>query len=365
MAKKKNKTKHTSSAPVMTQAEKQAAEAAKKKKKRTGIIAACIAGVAAVIVFVLIGSADTGIFAAHTNAATVGGVRVPTTVYDYYYEQTYYALISGYGENAESVLGSDWRDLVISYADENCRQDVAFYTEAVNAGMELSEAGRQSVEAAVEEMRSKAVENGIEDVDRYLAGSVGAGCNLENYRQYEEMRTLADEYSRAHRDSLTFTQDEIDARYNEDPGRYEMYTFYSYDLEGATQEEAEGVVAQIHDMDSFNSAIRDYQGEDAPEVPSDTCLRHNPRVGYVNTGVLEWIEAAPRSEGDVAAVDYNGRGYFIVYYVSKNEDRSVIDSEVTEDLRADAMSAWTNEILDRYPIEHNWLGMQGVGAYDR
>ena len=369
MAKKKNKNKAKSAAsPALTYTERKSAEAAAQKKKRNAIIAAAIAVIAAVVVFVLIGSAGTGIYAAHTNAVTVGGVRVSTPVYDYYYEKSYYGLVDAYGDDLEASLGEDWQDMVISYADVYCQQEVALYTEAVNAGMELSAEGQQAVEDSLDEMRSMASQNGIEDVDRYLAGSVGAGCNLENYRQYMEMSRLAAEYSQAHRESLTFTQEEIDARYEEDPSRYDMYTFYSYYLEGATEAEAEAVAAQITDVESFDRAITEHLGDDADEeegLPSETSYHENLRVSYMNTGILEWVEAAPRAEGDVAAVDYNGRGYFIVYYVSKNEDRSVVESEVTEDLRANTMTEWTNEILDRYPIEHNWLGMQGVGAYDR
>lgn len=62
------------------------------------------------------------------------------------------------------------------------------------------------------------------DLDEYIEAMFGKGCNEKNYRHYLEVSKLHDAYI----ESLTYTEDERNARYEQDTTEFDTVTYYSY-----------------------------------------------------------------------------------------------------------------------------------------
>lgn len=97
------------------------------------------------------------------------------------------------------------------------------YDKAVEAGFSLSDDDKASIDNEINTLKTYAGVYSM-DLDEYIEAMFGKGCNEKNYRHYLEVSKLHDAYI----ESLTYTEDERNARYEQDTTEFDTVTYYSY-----------------------------------------------------------------------------------------------------------------------------------------
>lgn len=224
----------------MVESEQAAPQQAKKTKKKLseGWIFAIIVILIPVIVFGVI----FGVQASWRNATvvSVGDHKVSTTEFNYFYRGALNSIYSTYGSyisllgidtstplDEQSYAGSDeydtWADFLADSAKTSAVDAYTVYDKAVEAGFSLSDDDKASIDNEINTLKTYAGVYSM-DLDEYIEAMFGKGCNEKNYRHYLEVSKLHDAYI----ESLTYTEDERNARYEQDTTEFDTVTYYSY-----------------------------------------------------------------------------------------------------------------------------------------
>lgn len=80
----------------------------------------------------------------------------------------------------------------------------------------------------------------------------GKGCNEKNYRHYLEVSKLHDAYI----ESLTYTEDERNARYEQDTTEFDTVTYYSYAVKASDFETKSDSSTDSTEATNLHGAVR-------------------------------------------------------------------------------------------------------------
>ena len=175
----------------------------------------------------------------------------------------------------------------------------------------------------------------------------GNGATLDSYKEYYRVNLLASGYQTEHRDSLTYTDEQVEAKDAEDPAVYNSYSYNQYYLSSsryldddatnaekaaAAEADAKSLVSdEINSVEALDAAIA------ALEVNADTTASSSAmddtRYTSVNSVIAQWISDSSRQEGDKTYIantstttDDDGNevetisGYYVVYYRSSSDN---------------------------------------------
>lgn len=141
-----------------------------------------------------------------------------------------------------------WAQFFAHVAMENAATVYAIYDEAMADGFTLTESMEAEVEENIEEMRGYAEQNG-ESFNNLLTRVYGNGCDEDAYREFLNKQVIANYYP----SEITYSAEELAARYDEDPASYTVATYYYFkaadtdyveaDEEGNTPEPTEAETA--------------------------------------------------------------------------------------------------------------------------
>ncbi len=304
---------------------------------------------------------NSGIREKNTVAATIGNHKLNNTQLNYYYIDAINNYIdainnfaSQYGSYA-SLVGLDttkaldeqyvdaeqtttWADNFLSTATSNAASVYALADAAEAAGHALSETEYKNLDATLGNLEAYATIYGYESGEAYLKAMYGRGADLESYREYYEINTLAQSYYETYADSLTYTEEDLRAADAEDPNAYSSYTYNTYylsaskfltggttDEEGNTtytdEEKAASVtaaeeaakaltaaeIASVADLDAAIAALSVNEGSEA----SSTAYT-DAAFSSVSSTYADWLTDSSRKAGDLA--------YFENATTSTNED---------------------------------------------
>ena len=359
----------TGGAPAETPAGRAAAAQAAQRRRRIRFIAVCVAAAIALLAVLAVALAAAGFYARWATAVTVGDIKVSAATYSCYFGKAYAERSSMFsmtsGESLESyydeATGSDWRDLVKGQADAAIQSDYAVAAEAQKAGWTLRPEDQAAVGDEISLIKSMAESDGYAGADSYLAATVGAGCNLDTYRDFVETVKLAESYRDAYRAGLTFDQSEIQAAYEASPETFDMVTFRSFYYAGAGEKQAEEAAAKVTDEASFAQMARDYASADEQQTYADgDATLETMLVSRLNEGNRAWLTDPARAYGDVGTVAYKDAGCFILFFIGLNQDDTARDQAVEERLREQAYEQWTARLTEDYPLKRHWLGMASI-----
>ena len=256
-ASSKKKLRKELEAAAMT--EKQLLEQKESKKLRlyTGIFAAVIAVMILVVAASRISS--SGIIPRNTTALTVGGTKVSASELNHYYIDSVNNFLSNYGDYV-SMFGLDttkalddqfyneeteqtWSDYFLETATASAKNMYAIYNAAKAEGYTLSDEGKDSIDATLENLKLYATMYGFPSTDSYIAAMYGEGCNEKTYRQYAEVQMTAQEFATAKNESLTYDDAALRA---EEAENFNAYSSFNYNYvylaassfyEGGTEDE--------------------------------------------------------------------------------------------------------------------------------
>ncbi len=382
-ASSKKKLRKEQNAAAMTEKQLQAEKEAKKLKNYTTTFIVAIILVVAIMIGVAVRIPIIGAINRNTAAITVGSHELSTTDFSYYYvdaiNKYYNEAYSYYGSYVDFFLGFDmskplnaqaygtggtWADHFMKDAKDNAKNVLSLYEAAVAAGHELTEEDKESLESALDSSELMAAYYGYSSVDAYLRATYGAGANMETYKNYYTINTLASSYYDAYAEDLkeTYTDADLRAYEKDNYHEYSSFNFGIYNvkvsdyLTGGTKDssgkvtytDAEKAAAakaaeadaktlasgKYANMEAFNKAIKALSINKGKTV-SATEYEDTLYSEISSKDIQEWLAKRLRDPKDVksfkissTSTDSNGKettevtSYQIVYFVSRDENKT-------------------------------------------
>ena len=391
-------------------------EAEKKaKKRRTVISIICIALVLAICLGLLYG------FVIRPNTAPRSTVALRTGSHElnavdfgyYYYDainsfyQNYGAYLTYFMSDASQPIdqqiyneetGETWADYFMQSAAESAKYDYAVYDEAVANGYKLSAEGEQEIQDGMKTLEESVKENGYKSLNDYFKQAYGKGCSKNSYIAYQRIRETAEEYAKKVDSERTYTDEEIQAKDDENPGQYSLVTYRAYYLitnnylpeeeetdeeteeeeeldeeakaaaeeaEAAAKAEAfETLKADAEKMAAASKGNETKYTEMALELATegakstyenpDSTLNSNVSYDDSNSLFVDWLFDEARKEGDVTVVEDGDSGAYVLYFLSldRNDYNTVnvrhilISPEKDEDSDEDGTNDTASEASD-------------------
>ncbi len=359
---------------------------AKAKKIRSAIGSA--AAILLVVFFALLIFVNSGYMQTHATALTVGNHKLTPVDFNYYYQDTYYNLYSSYNSygmwdyvvdttqditDQECLLSEDggtWADYITETAAASAMQIYALYDAAMEEGFTLDEETQASVDSTPDNLAIYAEAYGYDDTDEYLEDSYGKGATVESYMNYVEVQQIASAYSTAKGESFEYTDDVLQAYYDEhsqdyDKVSYRVFTVTTEDDDtDAAKSTADAMAAELDSTEeSFIKAALSYAPEDSKESyeDEDYTLR---KYTYANTSTdyADWLFSTERLPGE-SQVFATSTGYAVVMFVERDENdyktvdvrHILVQVEATGDDGESTEDDWTvcKEAIDE--IEALWI----------
>ena len=347
----------------------EAEEAKKNKKFRRNTIIVIIAIVVLVAASLVITS---DIFYTRTTAVSVGSTKYSPAEVNYFYKtaanQLYQQLYDSYGETASSIMDLNkplsqqyyygdmsWAQMALQTAEQSMEEVAVYYDAAVKEGRTLSAVGKSNVESSLTEMQLYASMNGYKNLSKFLAAYFGKGMSEKLYTKIQEKVNLAAEYSSELLDSLTYTDEELAAYYDEHADDFNYQNYYAYpvnfadakfdDVEGekadAAHAEAEKIAA-AKTVDAFIANVRAFTGDESTDVtPAHTV------ASSVNSNYADWINDPARVEGDTTVIDTATCSYALMYVGIDDNDYNTVDMRhILINAEADEIGEYTDEALE-------------------
>lgn len=140
-------------------------------------------------------------------------------------------------EDGEEV---SWQEFIHDRTLSQIQIYKALYTEAVNAGLELDEADKASIEKEIDEFREQADSNGY-SLNAFLRKTYGNAVNKRLLKKELEIQVLARKYYTTRSEELaeSYEQADIDAIYNKDKDAYDLVSYRIYTFAPATLEQGD------------------------------------------------------------------------------------------------------------------------------
>ncbi len=162
----------------------------------------------------------------------------------------------------DGVYDFTWAELLSDNAMRNAASAYAVYQEAEKAGFSLDAEALASIDSSVAELKTYADRNSI-SVDEYIETVFGRGCDEEGYRQYMKVINTASAYP----DAITYTQEEKDACYLQNPADFDTVAFYYYINNASTIKFEEEISMDVatDETEAEATARRDAAAKEAAE----------------------------------------------------------------------------------------------------
>lgn len=351
--------------------EKQTAEQkeAKKLKIYTALFTAMIIVMVAAALWIGISRtiANSGIREKNTVALTVGDHKLSSVEMNYFYIDAinqYGSYLQLMGVDTSKPLdqqvtneetGSTWADDFLSSAQENAKSVYALVDEATRNGFTLPQESQDSIDLYGKNLDSYAKLYGYSNADGYVKAMYGNGATKDSFLEYYKNNLLAEAYRSEYSDSLSYTDEQIEAKDSEDTTAYNAYSYHQYYLatskflEGGTtgedgtvtysdeektaaEKNAEEAVKdllkrKIIDLETFDKAIAALPvNKDADPAPTSTA--YTDQLGSkVGSTVADWVKDPARKEGDTTYIPSTStstaedgtevttvNGYYVLYF---------------------------------------------------
>lgn len=324
----------------------------RKEEKRTNILYATI-GVVFLIVAIMAVVWKSNIIPKMATAATINGEKYSAAEVNYYFQnyysnwvnQNYYYLsYIGLDTNADlrdQIYSEDqsWFDFFMEQTLDYMASVQAFNDAAAEEGFAWTDEMQADYDSSIEALETTASSYGYTE-KQYLGMIYGSTMTEKIYQEQLQRSLLAQYYSQAHQDSLTYTEDELTAAYNEDPNAYDQVSYEYVRISGAaatTDEEGneievtdEMAAQAMADAKATADALyADWQaGGDLDQLAEDAGLTVSASEtgSYSDSVVMNWLFDEDRQAGDTAVLeDTDGSAYYVVGFNERLHDYHPID----------------------------------------
>ena len=254
----------------------------------------------------------------------------------------------------EETAEFTWDDYFRETALQNMAQVTAIWDAAVKAGYTLSEEAAEEINSTIASFETMATANNLRGADGYAAVIYGKGVTASLVRELLERAYIAEEYSADIYESFEYSADEINAYYDENADAFDAISFDYYLVEAEkvevtetvtdeeTGEETEETNEEVTDETmaeakeeadslleaaqsgaaqgalSFAEAVAETMGEEAEATEIKSLFGYSVTSGY---GVMaEWLLDSAREPGDMAVLENEGVGYYVVCFNSRSDN---------------------------------------------
>ena len=357
--------------------EKQLAAQKEAKTTRLYTIAFVAVLVVMIVIAIVVGVTqtikNTGYYEKRTTAVQIGDHALSNAELNYYYIDSVNNFYSSYGSYAamfgldttkpldeqivDEETGRTWADDFLDTAKESAKNVYALADAAEAAGFTLPEDKQEEIESSLSSIDLYAQVYGYKDGDSYLKAMYGSGASKEGYKAYATRSALADAYYTHYSDSLTYTDDQIRQKDNEDLKVYSSYSYNSYYLsvskfltggttdengnttysdeetaaaEAALRAAAESLTAEdITSTEVLDNAIATLSVNEGEENAASTDS-NNIRYGSINSLYQQWVADSSRKAGDKqvfesTTTDENGNeslsGCYVVFFEGSTDNK--------------------------------------------
>ena len=337
----------------------------KAKVRRSNIMYTVIA-IAFVVVAAVVIVANSKVIERGAKAVTIGSETYTAADVDYYYYTAYNSFVRQNSSNL-SLFGLDtskslkeqdcqfmedstWHDYFTEQAIKTLTSYSMLAQKAEESGFDGSEAMDEAVKQTYSDLDTYASAAGITR-SQYIKSVCGPLVNKAVFERNVRLAALAQAYSVDYVNSLTYSDDEIQAAYDADPKSYqsadiEYILFKSGAEDDATDEEKAELLEQA--KQKAETALSRYaQGEafDAIGEDMEGTYAHVANVTNGTSDMLTWAFDDARQAGDTTVASYGENGYYAVLFHSRsrNDYHAVSVRHILVDSEEKA-----NEILQQY-----------------
>lgn len=375
--------------------ERQLTQRKEDKKTRLYTIGFVAVLIALVVIAATIGVtravANSGIRERKTVAAYVDDIALNNEDLGYFFVDSvnsFYsqnnAYLALYGLDTSAPLdqqvynqetGETWADYFLNSAAENAKAMYALNREAEANGYQLPQEAEEQIESAATNIELYAKVYGFSKAEDYLKAMYGKGASLAGYQKYLRTNLVASNYQQDYVKSLSYSDEELTARDNENPLVYNGYSFHQYyvsasryldenasaeEKRAAAEADAKALIAEeIRSPEDLDKAIAALAVNADTEVASSAM--ESTRYTSLNSTVSDWISDSARKSGDktylpniTTTTDENGQdvetvaGYYVLFYQGSSDNRSPLvnvrhilvsldnGTEATEEEKAEA-----------------------------
>ncbi len=380
--KKRRQAERESGSSPKTLAEREAAVKARKERRTWTIVGVLVALFVVVIVLLntnLLYTGTTSVTVGNYKFTNAEYQYYYTTAYNNFtYQYGSYASLLGLDTSADldeqtvqsslfTMLGLEipeslqpadeeetaeftWDDYFRETALQNMAQVTAIWDAAVKAGYTLSEEAAEEINSTIASFETMATANNLRGADGYAAVIYGKGVTASLVRELLERAYIAEEYSADIYESFEYSADEINAYYDENADAFDAISFDYYLVEAEkvevtetvtdeeTGEETEETNEEVTDETmaeakeeadslleaaqsgalSFAEAVAETMGDEAEATEIKSLFGYSVTSGY---GVMaEWLLDSAREPGDMAVLENEGVGYYVVCFNSRSDN---------------------------------------------
>lgn len=314
-----------------------------KTQNRTTRIVVLVVLIVALLLTGLWAVVRTGMAHRQLTAVTIGSEAIKAVDVNYYY----YMQLSQFGldpsdpESQKTLEASSGMDEFKTNADyikdqavQQLQMDVMLADQARKNGIALNESDHQVTENYIENLKSGAMQEG-KTFENYLTEIYGVGVTEDTLRGVVERMLLSNRYAEEKALSFTFTDEECQRAYEENPDQYDVVNYRVFHMRadiptGATSAEktkamqeaeakANEMLEKVTDGESFRKLCIDYASEEeqATYRAEDVSLQSNKHQKDVTlTAQKAWLFDAERKPSDKTVIE-SSSGYYVLYFESR------------------------------------------------
>lgn len=335
-------------------------EARRKAEKRTNVLYMTIA-----VLFVVVAAVAliwrTNYIQSHATAVTIGDEKYTTGEVNFYFENVYRnfltqasSMINSIGLNVNKPLrdqiipddvaemmggegGKSWHDTFMEQALMQMTVVKAVNEKAEAEGYVYPDGLMTQFEESKAALAESAAANGM-SVDDYLATTLDSTITEEIYNDHILRMMKYSAYAESFANSLTYSDEELEAVYAADPVTYELVSYEYVLIDGGvenktdadgktvtpTAEEREAALeAAKADAKEMLAALR--AGEDLETLAAANEKAHysySDEASYYGDNVTKWLFDDARKPGDSAHLDNNGTNQYVVLFKDRYRDEN-------------------------------------------
>ncbi|MEG0764807.1 MAG: peptidylprolyl isomerase [Pseudoflavonifractor sp.] len=375
MSASRERKQRQSAGAGLTQKELKEFKEAQDAKRKALIYSVMGIVIAAAIAALLVW--NSGFFQSRATSATVGEHTLTVADMQYYYamaknEELYniqymQSMYQQFGmtytspyDNAKAdseqmkdeAAGQTYQAYFQEQALKKATSVTALLGAATAEDYSLSAEGKEQVDSTMKDMKKSATGYGYPNLKSFLQQNYGSYLSEGTYRRHLTETVLADEYARHHQDSLTYTEDQLNAYEKENPGQLTTYDFRSILISGTPEakKDADGKAIEATEAETAAAAAAakakaDALVADVKSAPGDKAkafdalavesvpgtdaatLSQTGKLGQNLAGnaYFDWLSDAARKPGDVTAIESSGSYYVVLFEEGYLNDAATTD----------------------------------------
>lgn len=388
MSASREKKKRQVNGAVDPKAARQAEQKAAQRK--TDILYGALA-VAFVVIAVVLVVYNSGIIQRNKTAVTIDGQKYNVAEAAFYYQSAYQSFLNsqnGYLYTALGMLDTSmplsqqsyseeqtWEDYFKEQAVENMKFVHAATKAAQAENMSLDSEDLEDFNSAIDARKSEASSYGY-TYKSYLNAMFGAAMTTSVYESCLKDQLLASKYATAHYDGLSYSEDEIQAYYEENKDDYDLVDGAYVTISGAPETKTDADGNAIEATDEEKTAAMEEAKKTADAIllayrngeDLETLADEYDAVYYGSTEMASsssitgtWLFDSARKAGDAEILENTDANSYYVAVFNGRARNNALDYNFrhvlvtaanlesgTDDASEEQLRAKAQEILDSW-----------------